>query len=236
MCGRFSRYTGSDVLINHYGIDSAPPNISASYNIAPNQNVLTVYQENPIILTEMRWGFLPPWAKSHDAKPSPINARNDSLSKNMYKHSFQSRRCLIPADGFYEWKKLDGMKQPYYIQLVDEEIMSLGGIYSIYRDEAQSKEIKSFAIITTPPNDLMKSIHDRMPLIIPPGKEKIWLDSSSDMNEVEELVKPYPREMRSYPVSKYVNSPKNNSEECIVPIDENKVGLEENQSQLDDYF
>jgi putative SOS response-associated peptidase YedK len=115
MCGRFSRFTGMDAIIAAYGIDVARAAPLQSYNIAPSQKVEIIKRENPLVLEDMVWGLIPFYAKDLSSTRTPINARDDSLTKNMFKYAIESRRCIIPSNGFYEWKRIGPIKQPYFI-------------------------------------------------------------------------------------------------------------------------
>ncbi|MHA2503695.1 MAG: SOS response-associated peptidase, partial [Candidatus Kariarchaeaceae archaeon] len=155
MCGRFSRFTGMDAIIAAYGIDIAHATPLRSYNIAPSQEVAVIRRENPLVLRDMTWGFIPFFAKDLSSTHRPINARDDSLTKPMYKYAIESRRCLIPSNGFYEWKRKGPVKQPYYIRHEEEELLSFGGIYSLWTDPVSDTIYTTFAIITTSPNEMM---------------------------------------------------------------------------------
>jgi len=163
----------------------------------------------------MKWGFIPHWADPTTMKLKPINARADKLGGGFYREAFKSSRCLVPAGGYYEWRKftVDGkpQKQPYYFKLKKEDLFGFGGIYSVKKDK-EGKEQYFFAIITTESNSLQKPIHDRMPLIIPKDKEDEWLET----DKPSDLVKPFDSKlMEVWRIPTLVNSPRNDGPKLI---------------------
>lgn len=246
MCGRFSVIRGEDVLTPRYEITRVDSTSPPSYNVAPSQNVNVVIRENPNILTTMRWGFIPFWAKSMNVGYNMINARSETvLDKPYFARAFLHERCLVPVTGFYEWKKPEngagGNKIPYYIKIKSNDVFSFAGIYSNWRG-SDDKDVVSFSILTTEPNELMKDIHDRMPVIIPQKDETTWLNLESTQTELYALLRAYDeRDMETYPVSTFVNSPNNDSEECIRKLDPHEVeqmkrGISKEQQSMDDFF
>ena len=174
----------------------------------------------------MRWTLIPPWSKDGKTEYSTINARSEKITDSkLYAPCFKSSRCLIPADAFYEWKKISGEKeakvekQPMCIKMEDEKPFLFAGLYSVWRDKDE-KEHPTFAIITTTPNKLMEDIHNRMPVILPEKHLEAWLDpKNKDTVALKKLLVPYPaKEMKAHAVSKFVNSPANDSPECIKPV------------------
>jgi putative SOS response-associated peptidase YedK len=147
-----------------------------------------------------------------------INARSETApEKPSFRRAFRERRCLIPADGFYEWKRVNGGKQPYYIHMKEERPFAFAGLWESWKDEG-GPEIRSCAILTTKPNALAREIHDRMPVILPAGSYAAWLDPEAEKEELVALLVPYPEdEMETYPVSRFVNSPQNNNPRCVEP-------------------
>ena len=236
MCGRFSRFTGMDAIIAAYGVDVSNATPHRSYNIAPEQNVAVITRENPLILQDMEWGFIPFYAKDLGSTHKPINARDDSLNKSMYKYAIENRRCIIPSDGFYEWKRKGPIKQPYYIKDEEGDLLSFGGIYSRWKDPVLNTKHTTFAIITTSPNAMMQEIHDRMPLILQKNDINQWLDPRVGYESIKYLIEPYTGILITYPVSTFVNKPQNDNEKCITPINESDIGKEEGQGSLDDFF
>lgn len=224
-----------------------------SHNIAPTNQVTTVIRENPTILTSMRWGLI----TGHKRYPDHmINARSEKMFVvKLYVDAISSRRCIIPSSGFYEWKAAEGINQnktPHYISLKDTDVFSFAGIYSnksimdkFLNPKNSNPEIAnnlSCSILTTVPNDLMTDIHNRMPVIIRREDEERWLDPDTNPKELVDIFESYPAElMEVYPVSTFMNSPKNNSERCVIPVNADtvyreKFGFDENQSSLDDFF
>ena len=221
MCGRYTiPYAGNDLeirfeLSNNIGV------FEPSYNISPGETVPVITKNSPKKGVPMKWGFIPHWADPLTMKLKPINARADKLSGGFYREAFKSSRCLVPAGGYYEWRKftMDGkpQKQPYYFKLKKEELFGFGGIYSVKEDK-EGKEHYFFAIITTEPNSLQKPIHDRMPLIIPKDREDEWLETDKPMD----LVKPFDSKlMEVWRISTLVNSPRNDGLKLIEKLPEN---------------
>lgn len=190
------------------------------YNISPGQPVPIIFQESPNRIEEAKWGLIPYWAKDPSIGNRMINARAESLlERPAFKDSFIRRRCLIPANGFYEWKKQGSDKIPYIIHLRDFSLFAFAGLYDLWKDE-KGNIIKSFTIITTSANPFMREIHDRMPVILKREDEEIWINKyEGNIKRLLDLLKPYPEEfMFAYPVSKKVNNPKYDSEDLIEPF------------------
>ncbi|MDX2246583.1 MAG: SOS response-associated peptidase [Bacteroidia bacterium] len=206
MCGRytFTRTTDAGAVVYPEGISI---NANPRYNIAPTQYAPVIPMDDPLHTYYFRWGLIPHWAKDVSIGIKMINARAETLGeKPAFREPLRRSRCLVPADGFYEWKKTASGKQPYRITLQPESVFSFAGI----SDEWVSPEgnrIFSFSIITTEPNELMADIHDRMPVILSGEAEKKWLDPRTDVSEVITLLKPYnPFRMKAYPVSPQVGN------------------------------
>ena len=218
MCGRYTLKTPAGVLTERFDIEESSTSISSSYNIAPTQQVATVLAENGKRKLEMlRWGLIPSWAKDPEVGNRMINARAETVAeKPSYRKAFQERRCLILADGFYEWQKTDNGKQPFYIRMEDESPFAFAGLWESWRN---GREIRSCTIITTAPNELAASIHNRMPVILHPEDYDMWLDPDFDEREpLTSLLKPFPAEaMEAYPVSRRVNNPANNDAGVVEP-------------------
>jgi putative SOS response-associated peptidase YedK len=169
----------------------------------------------------MRWGLVPSWAK--DAKLAPINAKAETLaSKPMFRSLLKSRRCVIPTDGFYEWQKVPGQKGkvPYRIELKDRSLFGFAGLWDTWKGP-DGKEVPTFAIVTTKPNEVVAPIHDRMPVILTPEAEVVWLDPAvTEAKALAECLKPYPEsEVKAYVVSTLVNAPANDMEACAAPAE-----------------
>lgn len=217
MCGRFSLTTDEATLNERFRLAGGVAPYVARYNCAPAQNLAVITSEAPECLSYFRWGLIPFWAKDEKIGNRLINARAESIEdKPSFRNAFRQRRCLVPADGFYEWKSSNG-KTPYRIMLKDNQPFAMAGIWETWKNP-EGKIIKTFSIITTTANELMKNIHDRMPVILPPEFEGIWL-KSNDIREIRELLQPFESErMQAYEVSKLVNSPRNESPALILGV------------------
>jgi putative SOS response-associated peptidase YedK len=222
MCGRFTLTADSDTLAKRFAAEVAPEtSTQPRYNIAPTQNVIIVRNDGRRVLVPMRWGLIPSWAKDPTIASRLINARAETLAeKPSFRAAFAKRRCLICATGFYEWQKISPKeKQPVFIRLKTGEPFGFAGLWEHWR-AADGAEVLTCAIITTAANELMRPIHERMPVILPTAAEDRWLDPTlTDPIKVADLLQPYPAsEMECYPVSRMVNSPANDRPECIVPV------------------
>ncbi len=219
MCGRYTLRTPVDTLAERFEIDDMPSSIPASYNVAPTQGVATVLVENGKRKLEMlHWGLIPSWADDPSIGNKMINARAETVAeKPSFRKAFRNHRCLVLADGFYEWQKTANGKQPYYIRMEDGSPFAFAGLWESWKD---GSEIRSATIITTDANDVVAPIHSRMPVILHPEDYNLWLDPDFDEKEpLTTLLKPYPAEaMEAYPVSRRVNSPSNNGPSCIESV------------------
>ena len=220
MCGRFTLYLDAEHLQLAFPIDQVMMEVKPRYNIAPGTPVVTIAQrEGKNTLDQMEWGFLPGWAKEKGMKPM-INARAEGLAaKAMFKRAFQTSRCLIPGDGFYEWQRAGQTKIPMFIHLKSGAPFGFAGIYTVSKSDDGSP-IATCAIITTTPNELMQPIHNRMPVILPKKAYKVWLDpTNQNVETLAALLQPYPaKEMEAWQVSRLVNTPQNDSPELIQPV------------------
>ncbi len=217
MCGRYTLKTPVDVLAEYFDLDGYPSSLAPSYNVAPTQEVAAIVEEGEERKLEtFRWGLIPSWAKDPSIGNKMINARTETVSeKPSFRSAFKKRRCLIVADGFYEWQKTDGGKQPFYIRMKDSSPFAFAGLWETW--DGHGEEIRSCSIITTDANDLMDEIHHRMPVILPPDNYGAWLDPGFDEKEaLVDLLRPYPsEEMEAYPVSRRVNKPSNNEPSVV---------------------
>jgi putative SOS response-associated peptidase YedK len=224
LCGRFARFSSLRTLETVFHIHATSADVIPSYNIAPTQQVLAVLYENGLKLEKLYWGLVPSWSKSLAAAPALINARAETLAaKPTFRSAFKRRRCLILADGFYEWKGEKGYKQPYYISLPSGRPFAFAGLWDIWEHKKTPPEeppYKSCAIITREASESLRGIHHRMPVILEAGAHSSWLDpENQETNSLENILKNYHvREMKSYPVSKFVNQAKNNTPACIHPL------------------
>lgn len=191
-----------------------------NYNVAPRQPIAVIMEDGKRKIVEMLWGLVPRWAKDASIANKLINARSETVAeKPSFRDSFKSRRCLIIADGFYEWQTKDGIKKPFYIYMKDKKPFGMAGLYDLWKDE-NGKEITTCTIITTEANEFMKSLHHRMPVIISPENYNHWLDPAErDTSKIGSLMKPWDsNEMDAYEVGILVNSAGYNSAECINPL------------------
>jgi putative SOS response-associated peptidase YedK len=190
-----------------------------SYNIAPSQDVITVNDVGARQLLSCRWGFIPTWAKDPSIGNKLINARSETVStKPAFRHAFKTHRCLVVANGFYEWENRGGRKFPVYIRLKSKEPFGFAGLYNVW-ESSEGDAIRTCVIITTQANDLIQPIHERMPVILPKDKEDSWLDpNNEDKQQLLSVLAPYSsQEMELYPVSPWMNSPAYDSPENIRP-------------------
>lgn len=220
MCGRFSLFADLSVLEEKFQF-TFEESYHPRYNVAPSQNVLTVIQQDKKRIGKwMRWGLIPFWAKEKKIGYKLINARAETVAeKPSFRHAFRQQRCLILADGFYEWKKSNGQKKPYRFQLKNNEVFAFAGLWDDWKKDGE--KITSCTLITTYPNKLAQTIHDRMPVILPPDAYDIWLDPNiSDQELLYSFLKPYPEDqMEVYPVSTLVNSPKNDHPSILQELE-----------------
>ena len=224
MCGRFTLIADPNQLRELFPWVNIPLQLSPRYNIAPNQPAAVIPNDGDNELDFFLFGLIPSWAKDPNIGPRLINARAETIDqKPSFRSAFKRRRCLIPASGFFEWQQQANAKrkQPFYIHMKDNKPFALAGLWEIW-SAPDGSIIKSFAIITTEPNKLIKKIHNRMPVILPPDKWEQWLiEGDVPSQSLKPLLQPYPsEEMIVHPVSTFVNSPKNDSPECIRPIPE----------------
>ena len=215
MCGRFTQMRSWSELVALYRIsENVPPrNVPARYNVAPTQEVAAVRlrratSERELVL--MRWGLVPFWAKDIKVGYRMINARAETVARlPAFREAFKRRRCLIPADGFYEWQKTGGgRKQPYFITSDGERPVTFAGLCETWKSP-QEERIESCAIIVTEANELIRPIHDRMPVILDPEDFDMWLDLERGGEEAQRLLKPYEGELTVRPVSTRVNNVRN---------------------------
>jgi putative SOS response-associated peptidase YedK len=222
MCGRFTLTVKKAELESAFPGVTIPQGMAPRYNIAPTQPVAVIPNNGLNRLDFFVWGLIPSWAKDPEIGNRLINARAETLAeKPSFRTAFRRRRCLIPADGFYEWRQEPGQKAktPMYIRLASGKPFAFAGLWDLW-NSPDGSEIYSCTIITTTPNSFMESIHNRMPVILPEEAYSQWLETGEVAPErLQGLLRPYPaEEMTAYPVSRSVNSPANESAECIVPV------------------
>jgi putative SOS response-associated peptidase YedK len=219
MCGRY-RLTRADRLAERFDAELAEE-LRPRYNIAPTQPVPVVRANGSRrVIASMRWGLIPNWAK--DASMAQINARSETLlEKPAFKENFERRRCLIPADGFYEWKRSGRSKQPFHFGMQDDSLFAFAGIWDRWKPP-QGPIVETCAILTTTPNELLRDVHDRMPVILEPKKYREWLDApASDCGRLKHLLIPFEAAMmKRFPVGWSVNDVQNDTPECSREVHE----------------
>lgn len=225
MCGRFSLAANKNQLAEAFAQFEPPAELTPRYNIAPSQPVAVVANTGENKVDFFVWGLIPSWAKDIKIGNRMINARSETLAeKPSFKAAYKRRRCLILADGFYEWRKNpDKTKTPMYIQLESQEPFAFAGLWESWHSP-DGGNILSCTIITTQPNDFMAHIHNRMPVILPRRAYQQWLDPAEQApDRLQHWLAPYPAEaMAAYPVSTLVNNPGNDVPDCINPIEQQK--------------
>lgn len=224
MCGRYSLTRRQAEIIERFGVEqmvAAPDSDLQRYNVAPTQEIPVVFlSDDKRTLAEFRWGLIPYWTKDPKKTKPMINARSESVAeKAFFKGCLQRRRCLIPASGFYEWQKTAGGKVPINFHLEDQKLFAFAGLW----DQWQSPDgsvIRSCTILTTAANAVVSSIHDRMPVILEPDSEALWLDPTiKEYEQIAHLLKPYAKpDMACFPVSSLVNSVKHDDAQLLIPL------------------
>ena len=221
MCGRFTLHHTTQETVERFEVEQATIEFEPRYNIAPSQPVAVVLQQEERSLEAFKWGLVPFWAKDPKIGNRMINARSETLAeKPAYKTALKRRRCLIPASGFYEWKKEGEARVPTYIHLNDSRIFSLAGLWEEWQ-APDGETLHSCTIITTQANDFMAPIHHRMPVIFEPEQERAWLDPAlQDPDELIDLLQSCPdQELATHPVSRQVNVPTFDDPACIQPLE-----------------
>lgn len=221
MCGRYTLSSPPDLVGELVGLDETP-RLRPRYNIAPTQLVPAVRQDpgGGRRLDELRWGLIPHWAKEASIGNRMINARVETAaSKPAFRQAFRRRRCLLPADGFYEWKPRRGAKQPYLVRHREGRPFAFAALWERWADP-QGGDVESCTILTTDASETLAQIHERMPVILPPAAYEAWLDPGlDDVATLERLVaRPDADELVFHPVSRWVNSPANEGPRCVEPI------------------
>jgi len=219
VCGRFVRQILVDAIIDEFGVEEVSCDLNPSYNVAPTQQVAVIIEDGLKKLVSVRWGLVPYWAQDLSGGSKLINARAETINqKAAFKEAFQWRRCLVVADGFYEWRKNGAIREPIFIRLKNGRSFGFAGLYENWISPG-GENIRTCTIITTEPNEIMRPIHDRMPVIVPKDQEDRWLDPDcQDLETLLPILRPYPaEEMETCQVSSLVNSPANDAPECIIP-------------------
>ncbi len=217
MCGRFSLFDllGLEIRFELSFLDILKPR----YNIAPSQDILAIINHEGLQAVYFKWGLIPFWSKDISSSKTLINARSETVDqKASFKQSFKRRRCLIPADGFYEWKKEGNRKRPFRFTLKGGGVFSFAGLWEGWASP-EGERINSCAILTTSANATVAPIHNRMPVILSREGEDTWLGADTDISTLKSLLVPYPAEgMDGYEVSTRVNSPRNDDPDIIKPV------------------
>jgi putative SOS response-associated peptidase YedK len=224
MCGRFARLYSYGRLKERYKLKEAtmlkePPQLDNRYNVAPAQPIAAVRAtDSQRVLVFLKWGLIPSWSKDAKIAYKLTNARSETVAeKPSFRSAFKQRRCLIPASGFFEWKREAKHKQPFFIRPRDDDLFSFAGLWETWHD-SEGEIIESCAIITTEANALMRTIHDRMPVILDTESEAVWLDSHAPVEELRSLLVPFASaRMEAHAVDPYVNNAKNQGPKCIEP-------------------
>lgn len=224
MCGRFVQSHDPGFYADAFQVEVIKTDpLPASYNVAPTNPVYAIaHHEGVRLLGSFRWGLIPWWAKDRKGAARNINARAETVAtKPAFRDSFAKRRCVIPADGFYEWKRLPKGKLPHYIYGADLKPLGFAGIWASWKNPESGERISSCSIITGKPNELVGDIHDRMPVILTEESWTLWLDREvEDSNALQALLTVYPGSaMAQHPVATLVNKVANNYPECIEPLD-----------------
>jgi putative SOS response-associated peptidase YedK len=219
MCGRYSLAAKAEKLVKRFNVDVTAA-YSPKYNAAPTQLLPVITGENPDGFSFFYWGIVPAWSNNRAISPKLINARAETLAERAsFKGAFHNRRCLVPADGFYEWKQIGKKtKIPYRFILSNESPFAFAGIWDEF-ENLEGEQVQTFTLITTQANELVTPIHDRMPVILTPESEKIWLDKNSTPRQLLDVLKPYSEdEMANYTVSPKVNNAMNEGPELILHV------------------
>jgi putative SOS response-associated peptidase YedK len=223
MCGRFVRHSSLSLIEKTFNIDSVEAEAASSYNIAPTQKVLAVIRNGKRRLTNLHWGLVPFWAKDRSIGSRLINARAETVAeKPSFRNAFKKRRCLIVADGFYEWKGEKGNKQPYYLTLPSGGPFAFAGLWEIWQGDGA--DYHSCSIITTAATESVRNLHHRMPVILRPQSHDAWLDTTNpDAEQLKQILRHgFYRKLDHYAVAKRVNAVKNNDPACIEPLDSHR--------------
>jgi putative SOS response-associated peptidase YedK len=229
MCGRYTLFTPPAEVEERFGAGfETPP--QPRYNAAPGQSLPVITNDAPETIDSLTWGLIPHWADDPTAGNRPINARAETVAeKRSFRDAYENRRCLVLADGFYEWTSTTAGKQPYRVTLTSEKSFALAGLWERWQPtqkqtgldefdggepDSEAEAVETFTIVTTEPNDVVAELHDRMAVVLPEGDERRWLaDGTGD------LLQPYPDEMRAHPVSTAVNDPSNDHPELVEEVD-----------------
>ena len=224
MCGRYRLSRRKQLIEDHFDTEPWDDDWSPRFNIAPTQSIPVVRQHPKELVRQlslMKWGLIPHWAKNHFIATNTINAKSETAAnKPAFRDPLKFRRCLVPADAFYEWKRTGESKQPYCFEIGDRELFAFAGLWDGWKN-VDGQWIRTCAILTTTPNAVTSSTHDRMPVILHPDSYNLWLDPGmQNLAAICQLLKPYDAGlMRCYPVSSRINHVANDDEECARPVE-----------------
>lgn len=221
MCGRYAFYSPHESVVRLFGVKDAS-DVEPRYNIAPTQYVAAVREDAAAgrQLRMLYWGLVPSWAREKSIGARMINARGETLAeKPSFRSAYRRRRCLVPADGYYEWRRMPSGKQPYFISLASGEPFAMAGLWERWRDPGTDEPLESCAIITTSAAGSLAHLHDRMPVILPRTAYDEWLDPTNEQtSRLERLIVPYAsEELAAHPVNRRVNNARNEGPDLIEP-------------------
>ncbi len=217
MCGRFTLAARPQQLLEEFPDFQFPSDLAPRYNIAPAQRVLVLPGDGSHRAQYLRWGLVPSWAGDPSVGSRMINARAETvLQKPAFRSAFRKRRCLVPADGFYEWQGVAGRKQPFHLTVAGGGPFAMAGLWEVW-SPAGSDPLRSFAILTTEANQDVRPLHDRMPLILPPEARQVWLDPDSSPDDLQGLLVPFAGMLDLRAVSTYVNQAGHEGPDCLAP-------------------
>jgi putative SOS response-associated peptidase YedK len=219
MCGRYSLEFDEEFYKRYRLVNKLQ--VKTSYNITPGQIMPVIIAQSPNSMSFMLWGLIPIWEEKKDKPSGLINIRSDTVLNRTWAYKYiQFQRCLVPTTGFFEWKRTNNVKQPYYFYLKNKKYFSFAGIYSEWKNPKNNKVIKSYAIITTFPNTLMQPIHNRMPVILKEEDEDEWLNPDLiEVEKIKEFLKPYStNNLETYTISTRINNPAFNNKELLKPL------------------
>jgi putative SOS response-associated peptidase YedK len=221
MCGRYTLHHEPEEIEERFGVEPDLELLAPRYNIAPSQIIPVIHRTGSKEMVGCKWGLIPFWAKDPKIGNNLINAKAETVAeKPSFKHAFAKRRCLIPADGFYEWQKRGkAPSQPIYVRRRDGGLFAFAGLWEEWKTP-EGEALATCAIITVEPNELVAQFHHRMAAILKPDEEAAWIDPGSKVEDLLRLLRPYPGdELEAFPVSRAVNSPSFDGAACIAPID-----------------
>ncbi len=220
MCGRFTRHHQAEEIEERFDVDATEEASMLRYNIAPSRIVPVISRRERREMFDCKWGLIPFWAKDPSIGNNLINAKAETITeKPSFKHAMARRRCLVPADGFFEWqKKGKGPSQPIYVRRRDGGLFAFAGLWEEWKSPEGAIH-RTFTIITVEPNELISQFHHRMAAILKPEEEAIWIDPQTEVPEAAQLLRPYPSdELEAFPVSRAVNNPNFDDPSCIEPV------------------